>query len=51
MREAGAILDELARGFEEGALSPPPVETHPLRDAVAAYQAAEQGGKHVLTVS
>jgi NADPH:quinone reductase-like Zn-dependent oxidoreductase len=51
MREAGSILDELARGFEEGALSPPPVETHPLRDAVAAYQAAEQGGKHMLIMA
>jgi len=48
MRAVGAILDELARGFEEGALTPPHVETHPLRDAVAAYQAAERGGKHVL---
>ncbi len=48
MRDAGAILDELARGFEEGALTPPRVETHPLQDAVAAYEAAEHGGKHVL---
>lgn len=48
MREAGAILDELARGFEEGALIAPRVETHPLRDAVRAYEAAEHGGKHVL---
>jgi NADPH2:quinone reductase len=48
MREAGAILDELVRGFEEGALTPPRVETRPLRDAVAAYEAAEHGGKHVL---
>jgi NADPH:quinone reductase-like Zn-dependent oxidoreductase len=48
MREAGAILDELARGFQEGALTPPRVETHPLRDAVAAYEAASRGGKHVL---
>ncbi len=48
MREAGAILDELSRGFEEGALTPPRVETHPLRDAVRAYEAAERGGKHVL---
>jgi len=49
MREAGAILDELARGFEEGALTPPRVEIHRLRDAIAAYEAAERGGKHVLT--
>ena len=48
MREVGAILDELARGFEEGALTPPHVETHPLRDGVAGYEAAERGGKHVL---
>jgi hypothetical protein len=51
MREAGSILDELARGFEEGALMPPAIETHSLRDGVAAYQAAEKGGKHVFTVS
>jgi NADPH:quinone reductase len=51
MREAGSILDELARGFEEGALTPPLVETHTLRDVVAAYQAAEKGGKHVFIVS
>lgn len=50
MREAGAILDELACGFEEGALTPPDVETHPLRDAVPAYEAAAKGGKHVLVM-
>lgn len=45
---AADILHDLARGFEEGALAPPPVETHPLRDAFLAYEAAARGGKHVL---
>ena len=51
MREAGSILDELARGFEVGALAPPRVTTHRLSDAIAAYEAAQHGGKHVIVMA
>jgi NADPH:quinone reductase-like Zn-dependent oxidoreductase len=43
---AAALLDELAPGFETGALQPPQVSERPLGDAIAAYQ--EGAGKIVL---
>ncbi|MDB4965150.1 MAG: quinone oxidoreductase [Myxococcales bacterium] len=44
--DAAAILEELAAGFEAGALAARPVTERPLDDAVAAYQ--EKAGKIVL---
>lgn len=37
------IMDALRQGFELGALTPYPIKTWPLQDAVAAYTAVSQG--------
>ena len=44
--DAAKILDELAPGFDAGALQPPRVRERPLADAVAAYE--NRAGKTVL---
>ena len=51
-REIGEIADKLRRGFEEGALRTPPLETVPFSQAIKAYEAVARGQskpKHVLT--
>ena len=49
-----AILEGLAVGFDEGALTPPAIQTWPFAQAVAAYEAVAKGGapvKHVLVMT
>ena len=51
-RQVKEIEDELQRGFETGALTPPPIETVPFEKAVEAYNrvAAKQAkAKQVLS--
>jgi NADPH:quinone reductase len=52
LRQIAEIEDELHRGFETGALKPPPIEIVPFEKAVEAYSqvAAKQAKtKHVLS--
>jgi len=50
--QCASILQDVARGFEAGDLTPPPIAaTYPLEQAARAYEAVEAGkgeGRHVL---
>ena len=51
--EIASIMNELRKGFDEGALAPPVVTVWLLARAVEAYTAVEQGAapaKHVLSL-
>lgn len=53
-RDVGSIADELRRGFEAGALQPPPLEVVPFEEAVEAYERIASGrarAKQVLVIS
>ena len=51
-RQVAEIEDELRRGFETGALKPPPIEVVPFVNALDAYSrvaAGQAGTKQVLS--
>lgn len=51
VRESCKILDELAAGFEQGALKPPVITEYPLEDGVKGYEAVEKGaGQKIVLI-
>lgn len=44
----GELLDELAPGFESGALESPPIEILPLEQAKEGYEKTEKGGGKIV---
>ena len=49
-RQVGEITDQLRRGFEAGALTPPPIEVVPFENAVEAYGRVAAGQAKVKQV-